>query len=164
MLVLATGGGADVLTFTTPGVPRPQGSMTTWRDGGGKTRTRYRPNVYEWRGLVTAAAATARVEAGDLCFREGPVRLLCVFRTPRPKSHYRTGKYAGELKESAPQWAVGGGDLDKYVRAIGDSLTDAGVWSDDGQVVAISSTKKYVSGSEIPGVSVRVERVGGAPS
>jgi len=44
-------------------------------------------------------------------------------------------------------------DLDKLERAIGDALTDAGVWVDDGQVVNSHTQKWY---AETPGVHITV--------
>ena len=46
-------------------------------------------------------------------------------------------------------------DLDKLIRAMNDSLTDARVWGDDGQVTTISARKIY---GPTPGAQVSVYR------
>ncbi len=48
-------------------------------------------------------------------------------------------------------------DLDKLVRAIGDALTDAGVWLDDAQVVGWSAWKRRTAPGEPEGVSITLE-------
>lgn len=48
-------------------------------------------------------------------------------------------------------------DLDKLVRAVGDALTDAGVWSDDAQVVAWNAWKRRTAPGEPEGVWVTLE-------
>lgn len=48
-------------------------------------------------------------------------------------------------------------DLDKLVRAIGDALTDAGVWTDDALVVGWYATKRATLPGETEGVTIRLE-------
>ena len=47
-------------------------------------------------------------------------------------------------------------DLDKLVRAVCDSLTDAEVWEDDAQLVRLTCEKHYVNAGE-DGVSILVK-------
>jgi len=47
-------------------------------------------------------------------------------------------------------------DLDKLIRAVGDSLTDSGVVTDDSRIVRISARKVYAQGIE-PGASIVVK-------
>lgn len=95
----------------------------------------------QWRQVVTLKARSAAA----LQAWEPPeaVTTSVQFYLPRPKSHYRTGKFAGELKPSAPIFHVTKPDSDKLVRAIHDSLSDAGVILDDSNITNINVQKTY---------------------
>lgn len=136
------------LTVEVAGDPQPQGSTTTYVRGGKAHTTSANKQLRPWRDVVTWNARQAL--AGSRPF-EGPVRLVVAFSLLRPAGHFgRRG-----LLPSAPPRPMGARkDLDKLVRAIGDALTDAGVWRDDGQVVEIRATKDY---DERPGALIRVE-------
>jgi Holliday junction resolvase RusA-like endonuclease len=47
-------------------------------------------------------------------------------------------------------------DLDKLIRAVGDSLTDSGIVVDDSRIVRISARKIYAQGIE-SGASIVVK-------
>jgi Holliday junction resolvase RusA-like endonuclease len=47
-------------------------------------------------------------------------------------------------------------DLDKLIRAVGDSLTDSGVVIDDSRIVRISARKLYAEGIA-PGATIQVK-------
>ena len=47
-------------------------------------------------------------------------------------------------------------DLDKLIRAVGDSLTDSGVVTDDSRIVRISARKLYAEGIQ-PGATILVK-------
>lgn len=73
----------------------------------------------------------------------GPVELELTFVLPRPKSHYRTGKNAGVLKD----WAVAARptskpDALKLARGVEDALTGI-LWKDDAQIVEEHLSKVY---------------------
>lgn len=135
------------VSFTVPGVPAPQGS---------KVRTRYgmredNPATRPWRQAVAWEATVAMTATrGDVDFMPdsrvaplvGPLELEAVFYFPRPKSHYRTGKLAGQLKPSAPFHHATKPDGDKLVRAIGDAITGV-VCRDDSQIVRCTFEKRY---------------------
>ena len=122
-----------MISFTVAGVPAPQGS---------KTRTRWgmredNPNTKPWRGAVASDATDAMAGQPPLT---GPLVLTAVFYFPRPKSHYRTGKHAGQLRSDAPSWHSIKPDGDKLVRAIGDALT--GIVARDDSQFAIGRWQK----------------------
>jgi len=79
-----------------------------------------------------------------------------VFRLPRPKGHYGTGRNVAMLKPSAPLFPAGRPDLDKLLRSTFDALGEAGVWGDDAQVVAARGRKVYTTGYEPPGATILV--------
>lgn len=130
-----------LLSFTVPGVPVQQGSKTVFNgravDANAKT---LRP----WRRHVTKTARAAASVAGlhEPIGKHVPVAIALEFSFERPKSVRR------DLPAVHP-------DLDKLIRAINDSLTDAGVWNDDGQVTTISARKIY---GLTPGARVSVYR------
>ena len=87
-----------------------------------------------WRKLVTETLEAANASCQPL---EGAVALDVMFFLPRPKS----------VKRQFPSVKP---DLDKLIRSINDSATDAGIVSDDSQVVEIVAYKCYAD-TELPG-------------
>lgn len=114
------------------GLPQQQGSKNPW---GGEANKKLAP----WRGHVTQTVGEAW---GDQPLLTGPVKLCVIFCFPRPGSHYGTGRNAGVLKASAPEYKTSAPDLDKLQRAIGDALTGI-VFIDDSKVVVWEATKRY---------------------
>jgi Holliday junction resolvase RusA-like endonuclease len=82
----------------------------------------------------------------------GAVALTVEFYFPRPKGHFGV---KGNLLPSAPMRHVVKPDTSKLVRAVEDSLTDAGVWIDDNQVVMIAASKAYAD-IQSPGCQITV--------
>src|SRR5262245_5562628 len=117
--------------FTVFGVPVPQGSKMPY---GGEAN----PHLSPWRSTVAEKAAEATNEP-----LLGPVEVTAEFVFPRPKGHFRTGRRAGELKDSAPYWHTIKPDLDKLMRAIGDALSGT-VLHDDSQIATWMVCKRYV--------------------
>ena len=133
------------------GLPRPQGSLRLHTLPGGKVAARYADTVYEWRAVLQERLARECVEQFV-----GPVELRLGFDMPRLQSHFRpvnSKRSAPELRESAPDYPCSAPDLDKLVRAVGDSITDAGLWRDDGQVASLVAAKRY---SDTPGVLITI--------
>ena len=64
-----------------------------------------------------------------------PCELIVNFYMPKPAS----------VKRSLPTVSP---DLDKLIRAVGDSLTDSGIVVDDSRIVRISARKLYAEGIE----------------
>ena len=121
------------------GTPRPQGSK---RHVGNGRLVEMSKGLAEWRGTVRAyALATVARERWHYAPGE-PFAVKITFVIPRPAGHLRTGKYAGQVKESAPLWPAVRPDIDKLARAVLDGLTGA-VFSDDGQVAVLTLAKVY---------------------
>lgn len=150
------------IQFFATGVPAPQGShqahaIKKKNPVTGKAEYTGRVAVHQdnkntdpWRNKVQAAAVVARYQGqrfnartGAIVFPAGPVEVVIEFFMPRPKNHYGTGRNAGKLKPSAPEWCTTKPDTDKLERAVLDALTKAGVYGDDGQVAKLGSTKRY---------------------
>lgn len=124
------------MDFFCPGIPVAQGSK---RHVGGGVMVEQLKNLKPWREALIAAAQ----EASSKEVFHGPVRVSVVFRFPRLKGHFRTGAHAGELKQNAPRFKESAPDLDKLVRALGDSLKMAGVLRDDALIVSLAAAKIY---------------------
>lgn len=145
------------LGFTVYGKPVPQGSKRIGRLGG---KAGGRPIILDandrtlspWRNRMTEAATAARHRLGWGPFF-GPVAVDLTFTVERPASHFRGD---GTLTPSARIAPSIRPDLDKYVRAALDAITESGAWDDDGQVVSIAARKVY---GRHPGVAVQVAAV-----
>jgi endodeoxyribonuclease RusA len=111
-----------------------------------------------WAGIVAAAAGEAVSAAGFAPIAVGGIAVSVDFFLSRSKSHYGTGRNAGQLKESAAPYPVGSKfDVDKLLRAVLDPLKGV-VWHDDGQVVVALPLKRYADGRST-GAVIRVWRL-----
>jgi Holliday junction resolvase RusA-like endonuclease len=126
------------LTFEVPGEPQPQGSAKAFRHRhtGRVMVTSDNARLRPWRDEVSWHARQALLGGGPL---SGPVKVTVEFRFSRPGGHF--GKRG--LRPAAPREHVVRPDLDKLVRAVLDSLSDAGIWRDDAQVVETRARKRY---------------------
>jgi Holliday junction resolvase RusA-like endonuclease len=94
-----------------------------------------------WRkAIVQEAIATLPDDWQPI---DEPCELIVNFYLPKPKTVDR------QLPSVSP-------DLDKLIRAVGDSLTDSGVVTDDSRIVRISARKLYAEGIQ-PGASIQVK-------
>lgn len=135
------GGEVSGLSFSVVGQPGAQGSK---RHVGRGVMVESSKKVAPWRQDVTAAAMSAIKDVGWDTLT-GRTTVSIIFFFTRPKSHYRTGKRAGELREDAPLVVTSraAGDVDKLLRSTFDALTTAGVWLDDSLVVDVRARKEY---------------------
>jgi Holliday junction resolvase RusA-like endonuclease len=94
-----------------------------------------------WRkAIVQEAIATLPDDWQPI---DEPCELIVNFYLPKPKTVDR------QLPSVSP-------DLDKLIRAVGDSLTDSGVVIDDSRIVRISARKLYAEGIA-PGATIQVK-------
>jgi Holliday junction resolvase RusA-like endonuclease len=139
------------VAFFVPGVPIPQGSMKAFVVAGRARVTSDNPKLRSWRLDVKCEAQkhwdTPTTEA---------VRVQLVFRFPRPKGHYGTGRNAGQVRASAPGYHTVKPDVDKLVRGCLDALTGV-IWRDDSQVAGVDAFKEYGDSPFPEGTSVFVE-------
>lgn len=122
------------IQFVVYGIPAPGGSKTGFpfkrRDGSlGVAMSPASKKTKPWMALVKAAA----VEAYQGLLLEGSIKTEMIFYFDRPRSHFRTGKYSGLLKDSAPRGKTTSPDLTKLVRSTEDALKGI-LWHDDSQV------------------------------
>lgn len=142
------------IEFRVFGLPAPQGSKKSLGNG---IMIESSKKVQPWRTDVQQASRLAYHGKPV----DEPVGIEVDFYFPRPKCHYRTGKYSGLLKPSAPMWAVAhtNGDLDKLLRSTCDALSFSSggcIIRDDSLVGAITATKRYADNDVRPGAAIRV--------
>lgn len=110
-----------------PGVAQPQGSKNAYLRGKRCVLVEANKNLPVWRAFVQDKLEEANAGCEPMT---GPVSLTAIFFMPKPKSVTRA------LPSVKP-------DLDKLIRAIGDSATKAGVIADDSQICEIVAHKVY---------------------
>lgn len=150
------------------GKPAPQGSKSFY----GKGRVvESSPDVAVWRQQISDAIGYQQRGQQPALF-DGPVHIDALFIMPRPRSHWRTGKHAGQLKATF-EYAVPAvyPDIDKILRATLDGLTATkktlpngkqhwlrdGLLKDDGQVTQLGHVEKiYESPGNPPGAEIEI--------
>lgn len=135
------------------GLPIAQGSMSAFPTRSGRivVTDQKGPNLKSWRTQVANAAR----QAHDGEPFDGPVSVSIAFVLPRPKKHYRTGRFAHLLRPDAPTWHTTKPDIDKLERAILDALTQSGTIHDDAQVARLNATKTYGD----PGAGINIKEL-----
>lgn len=146
-----------VCEFAVLGRPRPAGSKTAFVPKRGDGSLVRKPNGdplvvahdssgkegEAWRSEVAAAADRAYEaeldfdvfdEAVEKPLLQGPLALDIVFVLKRPKGHFRTGRNAHLLRDSAPAAPTSKPDALKLARAVEDAISTV-VWNDDAQIV-----------------------------
>lgn len=142
-----------ILDVFIPGIPKGQPRPRAFV-AGGKARV-YNPSTAEsWKSEI---ASRIQCYLSDTPITD-PLRVELTFLMPRPKSHYRTGKYAGELKDNAPEYHTKTPDLDNMLKSFLDALTAVGFWKDDDQVAVCCMSKIYAN--ERTGCRVIIETLG----
>lgn len=131
-----------MLTFVVEGTPVPQGSKTAAVINGRAVMFDSNKKLKAWRSDVTLVARQAAEGMEPFDDTDG-LEVDLTFFMLRPKS----------VKRSMPTTKP---DLDKLVRAVMDSITDAGVWADDSKVVKIYATKNYTL--DTPKVICKIRR------
>lgn len=136
---------SPLLELWVSGEPQPQGSKRLFAgrlvEGNDRTLRPWRANIAGEARYAFAGEPTAEA-----------VRVTLGFMFARPKSHYGSGRNAGEIKRSAPAYKSTRPDLDKLVRAVLDALTGI-VFVEDSQVAVLTAWKDFGP----PGVWVRVD-------
>ena len=81
-----------------------------------------------------------------------PLRVNIYFFFKRPKAHFRTGKDAGFLKDSAPKWHTNIPDVDNLVKFVCDSLNGI-FWMGDKCICELKTSKQY---SAFPRILIQI--------
>ncbi len=155
------------ISFFVSGLPRPGGSKTAQayygRDGkplmkGGRvligTRDAGGKKTENWRAVVA--------HEGRLAYQGDPLDCALLvemtFVMPRPKGHYRTGKFSNVLRDDAPTHHTSAPDALKLARSTEDALTGI-IWNDDSRTAKLIVEKVY---GERPGVRITVAPIAAA--
>jgi len=144
---------ACILDIFVPGTPVAKGSKSAFYSKNLGRSVLYETNAERQKPWASLIALTAK-EAIDGGPVDGPVSIDIEFGMPRPKNHFRTGKFAALLKDGAPAYHTKAPDLDKLVRCVLDALTGV-AWHDDSQVRHIIASKVY---SKAEGAAIKVFR------
>jgi Holliday junction resolvase RusA-like endonuclease len=151
------------------GDPAPQGSVNAFalKKGGqytGRVGMRSASSAHaSWRNDVARAAAEELKRAGltladlPLFGADWACSVEIRFYLPRPKSHFGTGRNAGQIKpQFATVWPMVK-DFDKLTRTILDALQLAGVVADDKQFVGTPGIWRIYADYCVPGADIWVE-------
>lgn len=122
--------------FTVLGEPQALKRHRTFRRGNFVGT--YDPSKADKKDFVAAIQQNAPPKPID-----APLAITVKFYFSRPKSHYRTGKYAGVLKPNAPIWHTKRPDIDNLLKFIADSLNGV-FWRDDTLICqVVKMSKRY---------------------
>jgi len=110
------------------GNPRPQGSKKAFARGKSIVLVEANKELPAWREHMTRMLQLKQLEEPQPFV--SAVNVALTFWLPRPKSVKRA-------------YATGTYDIDKLTRAVLDSITKAGVWRDDSDVVDLTVRKTY---------------------
>lgn len=122
------------------GEPKPQGSKQGFIRGNRVVLVESQKQLPAWRDHMTRMLQLKQMEH-ETAFTTA-VNVALTFWLPRPKSVKR-------------QYATSTYDIDKLTRAVLDSITKAGVWRDDSDVVDLTVRKCYADLHE-PGVLISI--------
>lgn len=137
------------IRFFAAGKPEPQGSKKAFvmkiEGRPGTSAKDYRaiivddnPEGKKWKKIVATTARMVHTGAPIT----GPLQIDITFTVERPQGHFGTGKNAGNVKGSAPEFPEVRPDVLKLARAVEDSLTGL-IYEDDAQIVAEHIFKVY---------------------
>lgn len=146
------GGGSTAppseFAFFVPGIPKPGGSKRAFvNKHAGRAALVDMSKNQDWKASV-AHEGYAAIGAP----LAGPLEVEFHFVLPRPKSHYRTGKHAGELRPDAPYWHTKPADATKLIRSTEDALKGI-AWGDDSQIAKQAASKTY---GDRPGCLIKI--------
>lgn len=139
---------SEPLQFFVRGHPKAQGSK---KHVGHGVMVEMSKDLGPWRRAIAEEASKA-CNGRKLA---GPVKVRACFWFQRPNSHYGTGRNAGQVKRSAPDYREANPDLDKLLRALFDALVIGGVVPDDRWIVEVGAEKRYGD----PGVLIAIEEL-----
>lgn len=138
------------LSFRVHGIPRPAGSKRAFVLPGTNRAivTDASKHAKTWKDDVKGAALW---EAPDKPIN-APIEMNVIFVMPRPKAHYRTGKFAGEVKPNAPDQHTKMPDATKLMRGTEDAMTGI-IYADDNVIWKQVVEKRY---GEVPGAIINI--------
>jgi Holliday junction resolvase RusA-like endonuclease len=143
-----------VLELFVPGTPRPQGSVKPMvNKGTGRAFVKYNDTTIDHRNRLIHALSSQWHGSEVAPPIDGAVMVVATFTFERPKSHWRTGRNAHLLRDSAPLDMISAPDTDKLLRLVGDALEISGVVGNDSQIRTSFGDKEW---GETAGTLIRV--------
>ena len=147
---------STTIKFFAAGIPAPGGSKVGFvnpKTGRVVVKEDCKRNA-SWRSIVAHSALQA-YRGPPLT---GPVNMQIHFVMPRPKSHYRSGRYASWRRAEAPFFHEKAPDTTKLIRSTEDALKGI-AWKDDSQVAIQTAFKTYgvCPGAHVTITPARVE-------
>ncbi len=144
---------SEPIRFVALGRPQTKGSTRSFaHKATGKIVTiGDNPKTKSWQAVVAWSANAA--PGVHRAAQPVGVSVGIEFVLSRPKSHYRTGRNAHLLKDSAPCHHVKKPDLDKLTRAVFDGLKGV-AYADDSQVSDGRRFKRYARPGEPEGAII----------
>jgi len=124
-----------MINFTIKGKPTPQPRPRFVNRG--KFVTVFDPAKESKKAFLLECMPHAPIEPFDEA-----VSVDITFYFPRPKSHFRTGKFANELKVTAPEYHTSKPDIDNLQKHFFDSLNGV-FWKDDSVIDEIVAKKSW---------------------
>jgi len=134
--------------FIINGIPKPLKRHRHTRNG----RT-YDPSKKDKQDLLYQVMQFAPKEPSA-----APLRIIIVFYMPRPKYHFRTGKFKHLLKPNQPIQHSKIPDLDNLVKFVCDALNGV-FYKDDSQISQLKAEKLYTDVGEKPRTEVHIEQI-----
>lgn len=145
-----------MIAFFVQGEPKGQPRPRAFSRGG--RASVYNPSTAEgWKSQIAIAAKPFIPDVPI----EGPICVDLIFYFPRPRSHYRTGKHSGLLREDSPVYHTIKPDRDNSDKAVLDALSVLRFWNDDAQVCDGRIKKRYASSQPGPGCSIVIYQADG---
>jgi crossover junction endodeoxyribonuclease RusA len=120
-------GKREEFSFLVEGRPAPQGSKSYRGNGRFSEASKYLP---AWRNAIVLAVKQKMLQTESVAMFDGPVRVSITFFITKP---------------AKPKWPFPATtpDLDKLVRGVFDSLTQAKIWVDDCLVVDLHAREVW---------------------
>ena len=119
--------------FIVDGIPRQQQRHRSAKWGGV-----YDPSAKDKKALMPKLKPYIPKQP-----MQGALMVQLVFYMPRPKKHYRTGKFKHELKKDAPLQHINKPDGDNLAKLVLDVMENAGFYKNDSQVSKLQIEKYY---------------------
>ena len=129
------------VAFVVHGTPAPQGSAKAFVVGKRAVVTHDNKQTQPWRAAVTAVAKAAHAGAEPI---NTPVSVALTVYVQKP----RATKFRA--------YPAGSPDLDKYQRAVGDALEQAGVLTNDARIVHWDPWKRWATEDNPPGALITI--------
>ena len=134
--------------FIINGIPKPLKRHRHTRNG----RT-YDPSKKDKKDLLLQVMRYAPKQPFT-----APLRIIIVFYMPRPKAHFRTGKFKHLLKPEIPIQHSNTPDLDNLVKLVCDALNKV-FYKDDSQISQLKAEKLYCDVDEKARTEVHIEQI-----